>query len=518
MSSNKGVYNLKVTPNLQSLRGVTELKYVNADNVIRYRAIMRYIYQEYQRLNYWLKSEEIYEGLMTWGLFEQYTLEQCQVDLEQLVEWRNLTSRHDGGKSITVEEYLRKKFQYLLTPYSIEIERLLEELETVRGYGGSLEPTLFDTIADKLLKIFQSMRFESGQALDLWNELFDSFKRLHQTSVDYIASLQTSKAEELMVTDAFLVYKETLTDYLQNFVQALQRRAYKIEGNLNHISVTIRDLFLEAVVEDKLRKPSIEELPTRDELLEELQREWESLQRWFIGNGDSPSELTLLERATKDAIVRIVRCILRIQERKRSGISRRKELDYLGKWFYHLNDLHEAHQLAALTFGLFPTRHLQGEDLRETDRADVSMWEEQPMVRLLRSRSRKKTDRQDIESIPDNEERRKKVKAQMLELHREELYLMQKMVERGNAKISDMGWISSKTRLCLLQWIGRCTASNSLKFRTPEGIEVILDRPSSNERAVLICEDGELEMPNYRLTFTAENEDIREVAATQQTE
>lgn len=98
----------KIT-DLQSLRGVPELKYVNADNVTRYRAIMRLIYQQYQKLNYWLKPEFIYEELMKWKLHKNYTLEQCQIDLNQLVEWGNLTAQHDGGERVvTVEEYLRK--------------------------------------------------------------------------------------------------------------------------------------------------------------------------------------------------------------------------------------------------------------------------------------------------------------------------------------------------------------------------------------------------------------------------
>lgn len=194
-------------PSLQSLRNIPELKYVNADNVTRYQAIMKYIYQQYQRLNYWLKTDQIYEGVKEWDVLKNYTIEQCQIDLDQLVEWGNLSSRHDGGRAVTVEEYLRKKFQYLLTPYSIEIERLLENLETVRGYGGSLEPTLFDTIAETLMKIREnSGQYEDHEALELWKTLSSSFQRLNETSVDYIASLQTKLSEELMVAETFFCY------------------------------------------------------------------------------------------------------------------------------------------------------------------------------------------------------------------------------------------------------------------------------------------------------------------------
>ena len=37
------------------------------------------------------------------------------------------------------------------------------------------------------------------------------------------------KSEELMQTEAFLVYKDSLTDYLRNFIAVLQRSSFQIE-------------------------------------------------------------------------------------------------------------------------------------------------------------------------------------------------------------------------------------------------------------------------------------------------
>jgi len=494
---------VRETVSLQSLRSVPELKYASsAENVARYRAIMRFFYQEYKRLRYWLRPEEIYAGIMAWGVLPDYTLEQCQADLEQLVEWGNLSSRHDGGRSATVEEYLKKKMQYQLRPYSIEIERLLETLEKVTGYGGSLEPTLFDRIIQLLTDIrLKDGQFAPGEALELWNRLYESFVRLHENAADYMASLQTAKAEEMMVTEAFLVFKEKLTDYLQNFVQALQRSAYKIEGNLLQISGEVKDRFLERVADDELDKPRLEELPSRESLLAELNRGWENLRRWFIGDGVAPSELTMLERATKEAIARIVRCVIRIQERRRSGVSRRKELEYLAQWFYRLNDVDEAHRLAAYAFGLFPTRHLQGEDLRESDRADLSMWEESPNLRTLRSRSRKRIGRQGAEPVPDHGEKRRRTREAYLRRQEEERKLLEDMLRRGSFRISELGTVKAGVRLKLLEWISRCNTSPGHSFVTAEGVQIRMTNHGTEERAVLVCEDGELNMPDYHLTF-----------------
>lgn len=496
---------------VQSLRSVPELRYVNAENVVRYRAIMRFFYQEYKRLRYWLKPEDVFETVRAWNVWPGYTLEQCQSDLDQLVEWQNLTARHDGGRSSTLEEYLKKKMQYLLRPYSIEIERLLETLEKVTGYGGSLEASLFDTIAEKLF----SIRSEAGEmqpedALELWNVLYRSFVTLHENAADYIASLHTARAEEMMVTESFLIFKDKLTDYLQNFVQALQRSAYKIEGNLLQINDTVRDIFLEQVAEGELKKPRLEEGPDRDDVLDELRQGWTNIRRWFVGVVTTPSELTLLERATKDAIARIVRSAIRIQERKRSGLSRKKELEHLAGWFASVETVDEAHQLSAHVFGLFPTRHLQGEDLRDSDRADLSMWDERPMVRMLRSRSRKRGERQQADAVRDNE-RRKRREREVFKLRQaEEWKMIAVLVERRSVYISELGPVTAKERMRLLQWIGRCmTAGNSNTFVTPEGVLIRMSNPKTMERTILCAEDGELEMANYKLHFA-----LTEAAAT----
>ncbi|CAG7636000.1 hypothetical protein PAESOLCIP111_03728 [Paenibacillus solanacearum] len=488
---------------VQSLRGVPELKYVNADNVVRYRAIMRFFYQEYKRLRYWLKPEDVFEALVAWNVWPAYTLEMCQHDLEQLVAWQNLTARHDGGRSSTLEEYLRKKMQYLMRPYSIEIERLLESLEKVTGYGGSLEASLFDTIADKLFTI----RSEAGlmqpeAALELWNVLYRSFVNLHENAADYIASLQTAKAEEMLVTEAFLVFKEKLTDYLQNFIQALQRSAYKIEGNLLRINENIREQFLERVAEGDLNKPRLEEGPDKEELLEELRQGWGNIQRWFVGEGSSLSELTLLERATKDAIARIVRSAIRIQERKRTGLSRKKELEHLARWFASVESVDEAHRLSAFVFGLFPTRHLQGEDLRDSDSSDMSSWEEHPTMRTLRSRSRKRGERQQADAVRDNELRKQREREAFMLRQAEEWRMIDALLQRGRVRISELGPITAKERMRLLQWIGRCMTSGGMySFVTPEGVRIRMNNPRTQERAIMYAEDGELEMADYELYF-----------------
>ena len=71
------------------IKPLTEIKYLNADNVSRYRCIMRIFFENYEKLKYWLYQEDIYEEMIKDPYFVEYKPEQCQQDLAMLVEWRD---------------------------------------------------------------------------------------------------------------------------------------------------------------------------------------------------------------------------------------------------------------------------------------------------------------------------------------------------------------------------------------------------------------------------------------------
>lgn len=490
-------------PNITAagLRPVPELSYLTATNVARYRAVMKFIYTEYQRLKYWLRPEEIYEGVQAYGVLEGYTLEQCLSDLESLKEWGNLASRHDGGRALSVEEYMRKKSQYLLTPYSIEIERMLEALEKVKGYGGSLETTYFDTISACIQEIRgKTLELKPGEALKNWETLYEAFKTMHENAADFIASIHSIQAEEMMATEGFLALKDNLVHYLQHFVKGLQHSAYKIEGQLLRIGDGLRDAYLEKVLADELAKPRLEEGKSKDELRAELEQGWHNVKRWFIGDDHDLSELTLLERATKEAIAKVVRSAVRLQERRRGGVSRRHDLETIARKFAQMEDLNEAHKFAAYVFGLFPSRHLQGLDDRSTERTDASTWDEPPNVRIIRSRSRRRSARTASEPMKTHTAQREAYREQLMLQLEEERTFVEKMRGLGQARIADLPRLKAKERMRLLQWIGRCTATSSRSFVTADGYRISLTIPTAEEQEVTLhCEDGDLILQNYTI-------------------
>lgn len=123
------------------LRSLTEVKYLNADNVDRYRCIMRIFFKNYEKLHYWMYQEEVYAQMKEDPYFAEYRPEQCLQDLTTLMEWKNLNTIQDTRKVTSIEEFKNRKYRYQMSEYSVEIERLVVRLENLFIEGASLEPT-----------------------------------------------------------------------------------------------------------------------------------------------------------------------------------------------------------------------------------------------------------------------------------------------------------------------------------------------------------------------------------------
>ena len=214
------------------MKPLTEVKYLNADNVSRYRCIMRIFFDNYEKLRYWLYQEDVFEELKKDPHFEDYRMEQCQQDLAMLTEWKNLNTIQDTRKVASIEEFKNKKFRYQMSEYSVEIERLVVRLENLFVEGASLEPTLLERIRRHVERFPAMAEKDTGEVYTWWMDLNNDFVRLNQNYQDYIRDLNSVKAEKMMQTKEFLVFKDHLIDYLRNFIKGLQRNVGAIDEEL----------------------------------------------------------------------------------------------------------------------------------------------------------------------------------------------------------------------------------------------------------------------------------------------
>lgn len=168
------------------IKPIKEVNYLRAENVDRYRLIIRYFFLEYEKIHYWLHKEDVYEVIRNIEGYEDYTLDQCQQDLQQLTQWQNLTASQDSSKVLSLEDFKNKRYRYQLSEYTVEIERLTLRLENLEIEGASLEPTLLERIYDQLLQIKKVIK-ENPVDMNGWlNLLMNDFVRLNQNYQDYI--------------------------------------------------------------------------------------------------------------------------------------------------------------------------------------------------------------------------------------------------------------------------------------------------------------------------------------------
>lgn len=297
------------------IKPITEMKYLNADNVDRYRCIMRIFYDNYEKLKYWLYQDEIYSRMKENPYFADYKMEQCQQDLNALAEWKNLIPIQDTRKVATLAEFQNKKYRYQMSDYSVEIERLVVKLENLSVEGASLEPTLLERIRGSMERFASMEQEEPGKVYTWWNDLNHDFVRLNQNYQDYIRDLNSVKAEEMMRTREFLVFKDKLVEYLRSFIRGLQRNVGVIEEIFRGLDDDTVKKILAKVNEYELSIPRMDGAPSEETIRENNRGRYQSIRNWFLAENGLENEAGKLFDATNEIIRRITRYAAALSEK-----------------------------------------------------------------------------------------------------------------------------------------------------------------------------------------------------------
>lgn len=494
--------------NEQLLKPIQEATYLTVPNAWRYRSILRYVYQQHERLRHYIVLEEIFQYLKQEPYFREFTEEQLQQDLDQLVAWKNLIPRQDTGRVSSIEEFKKRKFRYQLTPYTIEIERMVLALEHLgEGFGGSLERTLFDRLLGNLIDLTvawvetDSIFSKTNEEIYLlWQDLYENFHRLTDNAADYLAHLHSEKVEEQMMTEAFLVYKEALTEYLRNFMTSLQRTSFRIEGLLQEIPLTFSQRLTVCVAEYELSIPRLDVRPSKEQLIERFLNEWDGLRTWFLGDAGRESDLIYLQNATNDTIRRLTRFAQRLGETHHNLRNRRLDYLHLAKWFSTLETVQEAHELSACVFGAFHTRHLWVDRPKQTESFEVEIWDEPPSEIQIRPKVRNYREKGRPNAVVDQSERKKATLDAYLREKENEQQLLDNLIQDSRIVLGNLPELTTFIRKTLLTWISKCMANPERKGKTETGRTFFLER-ASNRQISLHCEDGLLEMPDYIFVF-----------------
>ncbi len=486
------------------IRPLTEAKYLNADNVSRYRCIMRIFFEHYEKLKYWLYQEEVYEEMRQDPLFADYRPEQCQQDLTMLAEWKNLNTIQDTKKVASIEEFKNKKYRYQMTEYSVEIERLVLRLENLFVEGASLEPTLLERIRRSIEQFPDMTGKEKNEVYTWWTDLNNDFVRLNQNYQDYIRDLNSVRAEEMMHTKEFLVFKDRLIEYLRSFIKGLQRNVGVIEEHLRLQSQELKNQVFEKVIEYEWSIPRMDMEVSRDMIEQKVQGRYQSIYDWFVGSEGQENEAGKLFDATNDIIRRITRYAAQLSEKNALGANRKEEYRKVAELFLRCRDMEEAHKMSAMVFGMECPQHLTGELIRETDSMNVGVYEEQPMEVTLKPRVRTYREKSRRSVIRESSEQKQETRRRMLEQQKEETEKLRALEADGRIDFDKLPVLEPRIREILLKWLSDAMESADFSARTDDGRRYMLDRSRAGETCVVHCEDGNFTMPRLTIVFQEE--------------
>ncbi len=484
-------------------KALTETKYLNADNVSRYRCIMRIFFENYEKLNYWLYQEEIYDQMKEDPFFAEYRIEQCQQDLAMLVEWKNLNTIQDTRKVASIEEFKNKKYRYQMSEYSVEIERLVLRLENLSVEGASLEPTLLERIRRNVNRFKEMAKegIDSDTVYTWWNDLNNDFIRLNQNYKDYMRDLNSVKAEEMMHTREFLVFKDRLVEYLRSFIKGLQQNVGVIEETLRSLDTQVCNQVFEKVIAYELSIPRIDMEVTRELIEPKIRGRFQSIYNWFVSDGTDENEASRLFDETNEIIRKITRYAARITERNASGANRREEYRRVAKLFLNCEDIKDAHKMSAMVFGMERPLHLKGDLVRETDSMNQGVYEEEPFDMTIKPRVRTYKEKTNRSAIRETNAQKQQARQEMIQKQKEDAAKIRLLEKDGRIDFATLPVIELRVREILLKWLSDAMESPSFQARTEDGRHFRLDKSLVNEKCVVHCEDGNFTMPHMVIEF-----------------
>ena len=484
------------------LKSVEETKYLSTENTWRYRPIIRLFFKNQEKMKYWLYKEDLFEELKAYEEFSGYTMDNLKNDLAALVEYKNLVTMQDTAKVKTVEEFKNKQFRYQLSPNAIEIERLVIRLENLTTENkGSLEPSLIERLKESIEKIELMKVKEPKEVYQWWNQMNDDFKKLNENYQDYIRGFYSPKAEELMQTTEFLAFKESVIQYLREFIKGLQLNAMTIERLITNVNSNDIEFLVSQVLVHEKSIPRMEQSLNEQEFLQNHIGRWTSIHEWFMGSTKSKSDSEKLMDFTNDIIMKITRYAVQISERKNSAASRKIEYRKLLKMFKSCTSLEDAHMLSAVTIGVFNMRHIKGNNIRETESINSSIFEEAPHQVVLKPRIRAYREKTIKSPIRNNEAKKLEKQKAILQLRERERRIIENLIVNSSIDFSKLPKLSAVERHTLLRWVSKANGTKSRSGRTEYGKDYVLIPPQDNSYTTLECEDGKFTMPAYTINF-----------------
>lgn len=481
-----------------------------------YRAIMRTMLHLHRTYQQYIPEQQIREAVQHL-LGQEYRVEHCRSDLEQLVAWGNLTSVYDiEHAATTIAEFIHRPLRYQPTPEGIAIENFLESQLQQHRRTGALEQSSLQLIYEMLVQLDQDLaltarRTITPQAADeAWNQIFELWSSLAENAALYLSTIAEVAQKGGSNLEAFLRYKRVVVQYVHLFASALLEHGRDIHTILVDWTASGKKTqLIELIVQHQLSIiPEGEGHITQERVASTISGQLEALEHWFAEG----SNTHLFRRQAEKEIEQVVRRASTLAFTKRSPLNYATQLQTLARHLLHMPDGDSARQLFTSAFATLPSLHftetLFGPVSVEDRTQPKSAWELPPgaFPQLWTLGQRSRSERIQEKLIPDQRKELQQLRARE---YRRATIQQQRFATLFQDLLLDLGTlehIDAESRALLEEIIDTCLMNPQGQYHCLDGSTVTLMNPQEQYRVALSAPDGILRLPRYRLLY--QNNDV----------
>lgn len=521
MSSEVGSAAPRRAPSVDRVR-LDALRYAVNEEASQYIAIMRLFTSG---LSGMLSDQSA--GQISAALTEQgFDLGEDVVEarLSYLVEHGNLARSPRESEARTVAEYLRNRARYQLSQRGELVHRQVEEL---LGYSETAREVSTEMLGGMLTGLVQLGRYDeqgltSADPDILAREigtLFAQFDRLVHSTREFYAYLTQVLSRYDLDRREFQVFKSALLDYLQRFVDEVQRHMPEIAEALAAVEPRVVELCARANSGQRLLDLEGRRAQ-RDPGLDPA--DWQSLRTWFTGDHGRSSDADGVRRLATEAMRALLANLRRIaasSERERGSYA---DLIRLAGWFDEASD-DVAHALWASATGLYSCRHLgaAADDEERPVAPTTSWWDAPPAevpIMLRRSGQRRVSGRTASTSDFSNAKASRLAERERVERERAEALAELSVLDGDLERVR----LSDQARDELLNLYAACLAQSSASLAQEPGVpgEPAADLPIMGSRLVVRSTPGRatvISSPSGRITLVDRTLSVQRSTATNRT-
>lgn len=486
-------------------------KYLSEPNYRRYTAIIHYLYQQHEYY-YGPPSlpEDIYNEIVendSLHLFENYTQKQMEEDLKQLEEWGNVISHADNARVSKIQDYNRSRLRYQCADETIEIERMLERLDNqIKQIKGALDSKMVSSLAALILE-FQKMdlntsltKEERMEFHELWTNIINRFKTLREEASDYLGIIQSRNIEEAMQNKDISAFREKFTNYLTDFIIALQENTIVIEYALRDIQErNVVDDAIKNLVLHQKEKPNLEEELEDEEMAEIFRMQWAGIQKWFVPDGYGERYVDYLLKQTNETISKFMKYLEQLTEREQQMKSRKHDFLHLASLFEEEADFDYCLQMFGAVTNIEKPPHVFSERGQEIYPDETILEQGVEAKELQNARMAGIRRKKQIALIEPSEEDR-----QLLEVLKQrkayEEERLEAFTKQGRVELADLDEVEGFILDAILNWISKANAVQERTEKTDNGVTYHVEK-NSNQLITVCSTEGILTMDDYVIEF-----------------